>query len=65
MYRIQFKKGQDMTTIKLELEIPEVNFILEALGEMPAKTNASFLMVKIKQQGEPQVSEELKIKKEQ
>ncbi|CAB4187406.1 hypothetical protein UFOVP1613_23 [uncultured Caudovirales phage] len=49
-------------TIKLELEIPEVNFLLEALGEMPAKTNASFLMLKIKTQGEPQVPDELKLK---
>jgi hypothetical protein len=54
-----------MTTIKLELEINEVNQILEALGEMPAKTNASFLMIKIKTQGEPQVPEELRIKKEE
>lgn len=51
-----------MGQIKLELEIPEVNFILEALGEMPAKTGASILMAKIKQQGEPQVPEELRIK---
>jgi hypothetical protein len=54
-----------MNTIKLDLEIAEVNFILEALGEMPAKTNASFLMAKIKAQGEPQVPDELKIKKEE
>jgi hypothetical protein len=54
-----------MTTIKLELEILEVNFILEALGEMPAKTGAWNLMAKIKAQGEPQVPDELKIKKEQ
>lgn len=54
-----------MNTIKLELEIPEVNFILEALGEMPAKTNAFLLMEKIKQQGIPQVPEELRIKKEE
>ena len=54
-----------MSTIKLELEINEVNFILEALGEMPAKTNAFGLMLKIKQQGEPQVPDELKIKKEE
>lgn len=54
-----------MNTIKLELEILEVNFILEALGEMPAKTGAWNLMGKIKQQGEPQVPEELRIKKEE
>lgn len=54
-----------MSAIKLELEIPEVNFILEALGDMPAKTNAFALMQKIKVQGEPQVPEELRIKKEE
>lgn len=52
-----------MNTIKLELEIAEVNFILESLGEMPSKTGAWNLMAKIKQQGEPQVPEELKIEK--
>lgn len=52
-------------TIKLELEIPEVNFILETLGELPSKTSAYLLMMKIKSQGEPQVptpTEELKTK---
>ena len=52
-------------TIKLELEIPEVNFILETLGELPSKTSAYLLMMKIKSQGEPQVPvppDELKTK---
>jgi hypothetical protein len=52
------------TIIKLEVSIAEVNFILESLGEMPAKTNASILMAKIKSQGEPQVPDKLKIKEE-
>ena len=44
--------------LKLELEIPEVNFILETLGELPSKTGAYVLMMKIKEQGEPQVPTE-------
>lgn len=54
-----------MTTIKLELEIPEVNFILEALGEMPAKTNAMALIQKIGFQGGPQVPPEMKEQKKE
>ena len=41
--------------IKLELTIEEVNGILAALGELPTKTNAMFLIQKIKEQAEPQV----------
>lgn len=48
--------------MKLELEIAEVNFILESLGERPAKTNAMALMSVIKDQCNPQVPEELKPK---
>lgn len=54
-----------MTTIKLDLEIEEVNFILEALGEMPSKTGSWNLMQKIRVQGIPQVPEEQRIKKEE
>ena len=54
-----------MKTIKLELEIPKVNFILGALGDMLAKTGAWVLMGKIKEQEKPQVSEELQIKKKE
>jgi len=43
--------------IKLELSVDAVNFILSALGELPAKTNAYDLMVQIKQQADPQVPE--------
>lgn len=50
----------EKTTIKLELEIPEINFILETLGELPSKTSAYILMMKIKEQGEPQVPQEQK-----
>lgn len=41
--------------IKLELEIEEINGILTGLGELPAKTGAYNLMLKIKQQADPQV----------
>ena len=44
--------------IKLELTIEEVNGILAALGELPTKTNAMFLIQKIKAQAEPQVPKE-------
>jgi hypothetical protein len=48
--------------MKLELEIADVNFILESLGERPAKTNAMALMTVIKEQCNPQVPDELKPK---
>jgi|LauGreDrversion4_2_1035121.scaffolds.fasta_scaffold86193_3 hypothetical protein len=51
-----------MTTIKLDLEIKEIDFILEALGEMPTKTNAFNLVQKILAQGAPQVPDELRLK---
>lgn len=51
-----------MTTIKLELEMTEVDFILNALGDMPTKTNAFNLVQKILAQGSPQVPDELKQK---
>jgi hypothetical protein len=41
--------------IKLDLDINEVNFILSLLGDLPSKTGAWPLMVKIKEQAEPQV----------
>jgi hypothetical protein len=48
--------------MKLELEIAEVNFILESLGERQAKTNAMALMQLIQEQCNPQVPDELKQK---
>jgi len=41
--------------IKLDLDINEVNFILSLLGDLPSKTGAWPLMVKIKEQAEVQV----------
>ena len=44
--------------IKLDLTIDEVNGILAALRELPIKTNAFYLIQKIKAQAEPQVPKE-------
>lgn len=42
-------------TIKLELSVNDVNAILNVLGELPTKSNAYPLLVKIVQQAEPQM----------
>jgi hypothetical protein len=42
--------------IKLELSIDEVNIILRSLGKHPFDEIAALIM-KVKQQGEPQVAE--------
>jgi hypothetical protein len=44
--------------IKLDLTIEEVNGILAALGELPTKSNAMFLIQKIQAQAQPQVPQE-------
>ena len=44
--------------VTLKLTVEEVNGILAALGELPTKTNAMFLIQKIKAQAEPQVPKE-------
>jgi hypothetical protein len=41
--------------MKLELDVNEINFILNVLGDLPSKTGAWPLILKIKQQAEPQV----------
>lgn len=41
--------------IKLELSIEEVNFLLAVMGDLPTKTGAYPLVVKIKEQADPQV----------
>lgn len=46
--------------IKLLLSVEEVNGILTALGELPIKTNAMFLIQKIQAQAAPQVPQENK-----
>ena len=44
--------------IKLELTVDEVNAILQVLGDLPTKTGAFPLVMKIKEQAEPQVPKE-------
>jgi hypothetical protein len=41
--------------IELKLSIEEVNAILQVLGDLPTKSGAWPLIVKIKEQAEPQV----------
>lgn len=43
------------TAIKLDLTASEVNSILQVLGELPTKTGAFPLVVKIKEQAEAQL----------
>lgn len=42
--------------INLTLEVAEVNAILQLLGDLPSKTGAYQLIVKIKEQADPQVT---------
>jgi hypothetical protein len=42
--------------IELKLTIEEVNFILQAMGELPSKTGVWPLIIKIKEQADLQVS---------
>ena len=41
--------------IKLELNVEEVNGILQALGQLPTSSGAWPLVMKIKDQADPQV----------
>lgn len=42
--------------INISLTVEEVNAILQVLGDLPSKTGAWPLIVKIKEQAEPQVA---------
>ena len=44
--------------MKLELETNEVQFILNVLGELPSKSGAWPLIVKVKEQAEAQLPQE-------
>jgi hypothetical protein len=48
----------DNTKIVLDLELHEVNGILHALGELPTKSNAMFLVQKIQAQAQAQLPKE-------
>jgi len=41
--------------MNIQLDINEVNFILQTLGELPSKTGVWPLILKIKEQAEAQV----------
>ena len=43
--------------MKLELDINEINFILQTLGELPSKSGVWPLILKIKEQADAQVSQ--------
>jgi len=45
----------EQAVIKLELSLEAVQVIMNALGELPAKTNAFALAMEIKAQAEPQI----------
>jgi hypothetical protein len=49
-----------MQDIELKLSLEEVNGLLGVLGELPTKTGAWNLVVKIKEQAEKQVPKEEK-----
>jgi len=53
----QTNKGE-LGVISLELSVEEVNAILGVLGDLPTKTGAWPLIVKIKEQAEGQVEPE-------
>jgi hypothetical protein len=44
--------------MNLVLTLEEINIIMHSLGELPAKTNAYALAMKIKEQADPQVPKE-------
>jgi hypothetical protein len=54
-----------MQEINLVLTIEEVNALLNVLGELPTKTGAWNLVVKIKQQAEVQVEKPTETAKEE
>jgi hypothetical protein len=44
--------------IKLTLDVNDVNYILQTLGNLPSHTGAWVLLAKIKEQADPQVPKE-------
>lgn len=46
-----------MTDITLSLSVDEVNAILQVLGDLPSKTGAWPLIVKVKEQAEAQIKQ--------
>jgi hypothetical protein len=44
--------------MKLELDVNEINFILQTLGELPSKSGVWPLIVKVKEQADAQLVKE-------
>jgi hypothetical protein len=44
--------------MKLEIDVNEINFILQTLGELPSKSGVWPLILKIKEQAEKQLPKE-------
>ena len=44
--------------MKLELEVNEINFVLQALGNLPSSSGVWPLLVKIKEQADAQLSKD-------
>ena len=44
--------------MKLELDVNEINFILQTLGELPSKSGVWPLILKIKEQADAQISKD-------
>ena len=44
--------------MKLELDLNEINFVLQTLGQLPSSSGVWPLIVKIKEQAEAQVPKE-------
>ena len=44
--------------MKLELDVNEINFVLQTLGQLPSSSGCWPLILKIKEQAEAQVSKE-------
>jgi hypothetical protein len=44
--------------MKLELDVNEINFVLQTLGELPSKSGVWPLIVKIKEQADKQLTTE-------
>jgi hypothetical protein len=44
--------------MKLELDINEINFVLQTLGELPSKSGVWPLILKIKEQADAQLVKE-------
>jgi hypothetical protein len=46
--------------MKLELDVNEINFVLQTLGELPSKSGVWPLILKIKEQADSQLQQEQK-----